>query len=348
MNTLEEIKKYKDLLDAGAITQEDFDAIKKTLLRTSAEPIPTVSPSETSEIGINSNNNTHPLSAPKKKKWWFWLFVVMAIIGIFAVVVVVAGGLLSLFSPSSPPNDSANEMPSVSEPAIENPVNPEPAKEPEEIVSTSQKLSQDEINSLIGMSASEIESKYNASLTFYQEWYTSRLYSLSDNDIYVGLPDTGRDIAAPVRDEICSFVTTTVEKYFNTESDNNMPASVTDFTARYEIPDDYSYDYADGEGYYFLEYTKNGMHCQILMTSAEHITDSDQVWIVEAWGQFGVVNTPGDVLNVRNSPNTNGDVIGKLNDGMQVAITSDLGDWYAIDFGGQVGYVKADFVNLSN
>ncbi|GAB6150194.1 glycoside hydrolase family protein [Clostridium novyi] len=60
-------------------------------------------------------------------------------------------------------------------------------------------------------------------------------------------------------------------------------------------------------------------------------------------GDYGTVTAT--VLNVRNEPSTNANIIGKLNNGQQVHIFKDCGNgWYSIYFGEHGGYVSKKYI----
>ena len=68
-NDIEEIKKYKKLLELGAITQEEFEKKKKQLLN-----IEEKNNTEVKEITAN-NSNTENHSNPKQKNKWIAFFL---------------------------------------------------------------------------------------------------------------------------------------------------------------------------------------------------------------------------------------------------------------------------------
>lgn len=62
----------------------------------------------------------------------------------------------------------------------------------------------------------------------------------------------------------------------------------------------------------------------------------------QAFPFVGYVNAT--TLNVRPTPDTSGYAIGGLKWGDKVTILSREGDWYAISFAGQTGYINAQYV----
>ncbi len=62
----------------------------------------------------------------------------------------------------------------------------------------------------------------------------------------------------------------------------------------------------------------------------------------QAYPFVGYVNAT--TLNVRPTPDTGGYAIGGLKWGDAVTILSREGDWYAISFAGQTGYINAQYV----
>ena len=60
-----------------------------------------------------------------------------------------------------------------------------------------------------------------------------------------------------------------------------------------------------------------------------------------------VYNLDGLQLNVRTGAGTSYDSIGKLSEGSTVIITGETGDWYQIDFNGQIGYVSKTYITFT-
>ena len=63
--------------------------------------------------------------------------------------------------------------------------------------------------------------------------------------------------------------------------------------------------------------------------------------------ETGVVRTQGSRLNLRSSPSLQGQVIGNIPNGATVTITGRSGNWYAVIYNGQNGYVSADYVTVN-
>lgn len=59
---------------------------------------------------------------------------------------------------------------------------------------------------------------------------------------------------------------------------------------------------------------------------------------------YGMVNTNGSNLNIRNYPSLDGEVIGKIPDNAAVLITGTLPDWYVVSYNGIIGYSSSDYI----
>ena len=70
-----------------------------------------------------------------------------------------------------------------------------------------------------------------------------------------------------------------------------------------------------------------------LNTSADEINGS------------GVVDA--DTLNVRLTPDMEGEIIGKLPDNANVNIITKTGEWFEISYAGSIGYVHSDYLTAS-
>ena len=65
--------------------------------------------------------------------------------------------------------------------------------------------------------------------------------------------------------------------------------------------------------------------------------------VVDAYGDLGLVQVSG-YLNVRKSPDANGDIIGKMQENSVCQIVSREGDWYQIHSGPVDGYIASQYV----
>ncbi len=54
----------------------------------------------------------------------------------------------------------------------------------------------------------------------------------------------------------------------------------------------------------------------------------------------------GDCVNVRSIPSTDGDIVTKVYAGNLVDLISLEDDWYAVDCGGELGYIRSDFLRV--
>ena len=53
----------------------------------------------------------------------------------------------------------------------------------------------------------------------------------------------------------------------------------------------------------------------------------------------------GNSVNVRKTPSAAGDTLGKLQEGDEIVVTGQSGDWYRIDFQGETAYVSKDYIS---
>lgn len=63
--------------------------------------------------------------------------------------------------------------------------------------------------------------------------------------------------------------------------------------------------------------------------------------------QTATVRTAGGRLNLRSSPSLNGTIIGAIPNGTTVSVTGREGNWYAVIYNGQNGYVSGDYLVIN-
>ncbi len=61
----------------------------------------------------------------------------------------------------------------------------------------------------------------------------------------------------------------------------------------------------------------------------------------------GIVNTEKDPLNVRKSPSTEAEIIGRLDKGSTVTVYSETDGWCEIEYNGGIGYVSKEYISCS-
>ena len=61
----------------------------------------------------------------------------------------------------------------------------------------------------------------------------------------------------------------------------------------------------------------------------------------------GIVNTEKDPLNVRKSPSTEAEIIGRLDKGSTVTVYSETDGWCEIEYNGGIGYVSKDYIKVN-
>lgn len=66
--------------------------------------------------------------------------------------------------------------------------------------------------------------------------------------------------------------------------------------------------------------------------------------VVDAYANLGLVQLEGGYLNVRRTPEPEGDIIGKMQPNSVCEILGQEGDWYHISSGGVDGYISTQFV----
>ena len=66
--------------------------------------------------------------------------------------------------------------------------------------------------------------------------------------------------------------------------------------------------------------------------------------VVDAYTNLGLIQIEGGYLNVRRTPASDGDIIGKMQPNSVCEILDQEGDWYHISSGGVDGYISTQFV----
>lgn len=66
--------------------------------------------------------------------------------------------------------------------------------------------------------------------------------------------------------------------------------------------------------------------------------------VVDSYTNLGLIRIDGGYLNVRKTPASDGDIIGKMQPNSVCEILGQEGDWYHISSGGVDGYISAQFV----
>lgn len=66
--------------------------------------------------------------------------------------------------------------------------------------------------------------------------------------------------------------------------------------------------------------------------------------IIDAYTDIGIVHLDGGYLNVRKTPESNGDIVGKMQPDAVCDILDQQGDWYHISSGEVEGYIASEFV----
>lgn len=59
---------------------------------------------------------------------------------------------------------------------------------------------------------------------------------------------------------------------------------------------------------------------------------------------FGAIDTNGSGLNMRAIPSETGRLITKIEDGVEVSVTGVSDDWLEVEYNGELGYVKREFL----
>ena len=85
--------------------------------------------------------------------------------------------------------------------------------------------------------------------------------------------------------------------------------------------------------------------------AGEENTESETPEVVEPVNPFAniaIVNKVNDFLNVREQPNSDSTVLGKLYKNNAAIVVEDLGDWYKVTSGNVTGYVAAKYVTVGD
>ncbi len=72
--------------------------------------------------------------------------------------------------------------------------------------------------------------------------------------------------------------------------------------------------------------------------------EAERQAVVDAYTNLGVIQIEGGYLNVRRTPASDGDIIGKMQPNSVCEILGQEGDWYHISSGGVDGYISTQFV----
>lgn len=108
----------------------------------------------------------------------------------------------------------------------------------------------------------------------------------------------------------------------------------------------------------------------VFIEFAYHDNEEDAAWIVENINEIaanvvqslaeyfglpfllpeqvrtGTVRTDGGRLNLRAKPSMDAAVMGRIPNGSSVIVFGQTGDWYVVQFGGQIGYAAASYISL--
>lgn len=89
-----------------------------------------------------------------------------------------------------------------------------------------------------------------------------------------------------------------------------------------------------------------GDWCQTTWEGQEGYVKADYVSVngIPLVDPRGIIT--GDCVNVRSIPSTDGDIVTKVYSGGLVDLISLEDDWYAVDCGGEVGYIRSDFLTV--
>lgn len=101
-----------------------------------------------------------------------------------------------------------------------------------------------------------------------------------------------------------------------------------------DLGDWYKVSYKDSTGYLFASYVSSSASASVVSTAAAE----------SLAGETGVVT--GSTVNFRSGPSTDDAVLATLSDGAELIINSITEDWCLVDWEGQEGYVKADYISV--
>ncbi len=83
---------------------------------------------------------------------------------------------------------------------------------------------------------------------------------------------------------------------------------------------------------------------QRLEEASRAAEEADRQAVVDAYTNLGLIQLEGGYLNVRRTPASDGDIIGKMQPNSVCEILGQEGDWYHISSGGVDGYISTQFV----
>ncbi len=106
--------------------------------------------------------------------------------------------------------------------------------------------------------------------------------------------------------------------------------------------------YGTGYGYVCQKYTTfKDASSPVVEPTPQPETPQPQPETPQPTNQTGKVINVSSSLNVRQGPSTNHTVIGSLSNGQSVTILGKEGNWYKIEYGSSVGYVSADYIQVT-
>jgi len=96
----------------------------------------------------------------------------------------------------------------------------------------------------------------------------------------------------------------------------------------------YKVEYKGSTGYLFAEYVSSSASASVTSSvSAESVA-----------GKTGVIT--GSTVNFRSGPSTDDAILSTIDDGTELMIVSAVDDWCLVEWNGEEGYVKADYVSV--
>lgn len=60
----------------------------------------------------------------------------------------------------------------------------------------------------------------------------------------------------------------------------------------------------------------------------------------------GTVRTDGGRLNLRAKPSIDAEIVGRIPNGASVIVFAEYGDWYVVQYGGQIGYAASRYITV--
>ncbi len=104
---------------------------------------------------------------------------------------------------------------------------------------------------------------------------------------------------------------------------------------------------SNNNGYYKVKVHETGAVGDISKINAKVIFNCENSNLTSLSGTGSIINV-SSAVNLRANAGINSSIIGKLHNGQKITFLGKQGQWYKVDFDGQVGYVYEEYVSTSS